>query len=394
MRSIVMTLTIVMLIVSGCNITSQRRIERGLNLYPDQHINIEEIPASLFNEMANESQESKLNPLEFNGGYLDFNGRKYLMTSLEGPYYPIFDYGIISQIGSLGPGLEGIYFYDIKANKISQLSDCWYGKINFFSFKNYIILQYPDKDSSSGDAGYNRDLKMVLFTRDSKSRLLVKYIKLGQGDETFFDKAFWMSNTFYFSINYDSIKGRAWKRADRLKFYSLNISNDDVDSENIFHKREIPLLRDRDVTDLAALQVVHFCKGNKLKQSDALVDMGSWNGKDYESKNFFAECVIQTAVENNDSTICEEFSPDDEKRNESWYTRFKEDCYFEVASKTGNIELCNNVPDMEHKNWMRNKDKCIMNVAIAKNDSSMCSLISINAWYKEDCYDKLARASS
>lgn len=362
----------------------------GLYLYSDQDIDIKEISSNLFNEIANKSKENKFNPIEYDGGYLNIDGHKYLMTSLEKPYYAIFDYGIISKIGSLGPGLEGFYFYDIKNRKILQISDCWECAANYFPSNDYLILQYQDKSSYSGDVQYNRDQVIALFTKAGKTKLISKYVRLEYQDKTSFGKSFWADNKFYFSIQ-DEYYSVFNESLIQNKYYFVDIINDSFNPDNIYYKRNMPLLGDRDVTDMNPLRVISMCRENKSEQGHALVLMGSWNGEDYETKKFLAECITQTAVENKYPPICEEISVNDEKRNESRYTRFKEDCYYEVALETEDIKLCDKVPNMEHKDWMQNRDKCIMNIAVAKNDSGICSFISLNLWYKEDCYNNITK---
>ncbi len=67
---------------------------------------------------------------------------------------------------------------------------------------------------------------------------------------------------------------------------------------------------------------------------------------------------------------------------------FKSSCYFEVAIRSNNSELCENI--IEERSSGEEKDRCYMDIGGKMGDLSICDMISDETTFRESCYIDVA----
>jgi len=269
------------------------------------------------------------------------------------------------------------------------------------------MVQYYDELIYSGDASTNKEFKFVIFSNDGRNKVLMKYIRSGLWDQTYFGKSFWLNGTFYFNINYDLIKDK-WDKSDDPKFYSLDIIDKNFNSEDIFHSN-LDILSKRDVTDMNATQIITFCKSENSKQKFP------FHTDTYHIKEFFADCVTAVAIGENNANVCEEISREDAKVENS-DRNFKDDCYNLFAETANNPDLCTGANEIQVE-WCKQKsiidktrinpqlcdqfednvrDTCYKDAAIFLNNAGLCDKIvnKFGAFSTNDCYMEIEKNSS
>jgi len=83
-------------------------------------------------------------------------------------------------------------------------------------------------------------------------------------------------------------------------------------------------------------------------------------------------CVKEIALSTNNPEICEK-EPWEEERDK---------CYQEFAKRTKNVDFCKKI---KNSYW---RADCIIDVAVSKNDSSLCNLIDPQFDEREECFEK------
>jgi hypothetical protein len=92
----------------------------------------------------------------------------------------------------------------------------------------------------------------------------------------------------------------------------------------------------------------------------------------FKERKFYDPAIRLVASVKTDSTMCSKI----------FDKNHKDICYGDVAKKTGNVELCNNVKSYYLKNW------CFMYAYVANNDYQSCE--KLGDQYQAGCYNYIA----
>ena len=300
----------------------------------DQGLNLDSHVQKISREYFEKSKVSALTeePIKINntGTYLSLEGKKYLSFIFGSSVYHIFN-GIIFYKEMMWTDFSeyenrGIYFYNLQSGQNNRLSNCenCYGELIVSSNDNFVVLQYPDKLSAYGDATYNRGQKIVAFSNDGKTYLILDYKASDRSSVKKFGHSFLIEKSFFFL--FDNVS------------YMVNLSS--LKETTIF-QGEIDYFSKRDITSLTPDEIIGLCReGNPPLY-------------------FVPSCITQIAISENDSLICQKILESDEVRVNRTRT-FKDDCYYNFALFTKNYSICDKLSDVPESNYISSyRNRCV-----------------------------------
>lgn len=337
-------------------------------------------------------------PYTLSEGYLEINSRTYNVMPFaiseggysSGEYYKIFDYGILFRTGD---------YIDLTSGQIHKIFGYYQNHENtlFLSStsKDKQIIVYADRTVYNFDDEYNREINIIIFTKDRIINRLFKYVYTGsKGDHprsNKFEEGFWKDDVFYFKF--------------KDKFYSITFNNVSFQKEDIFdnsYKYEFP---NRDFSSKSYIELLNSCQNISIHPGDKerCILVTALRNKDESVCTKLTgqiakrECIHAFAIMNSDPARCEkmdfgnltckinslrEKARSDPSTCEQFEGSVKNSCYKDSAVFNNDVTLCKD-------------NSCYVAIAILKNDSSICSLITPDYYgyisYFGLCFEELGK---